>query len=332
LLHEVFGPGSVGDQGYWDWLFRDNPAKFDPSLVVLAVDGERLVGHYAVAPVRMDVDGRRLSAAQSVGTATHPDYRRQGIFDTLARECYSAARRAGIAFVYGLTQEGPSLKGLQKLGWDTLGFMVVYQRVLNYRKAVARHFTGRLPPSLVRFLAALAGIRDVYHRKSTPPDGVSFRWTNTVDPRLAQLGVSQKAGVAVARTVEYGQWRLSRPGVRYRVLLADGSEGLKGCAVVMENEWGGWIVDLAVPADEHALRHSILLEVLEHLRSRGIAMARMRLTPGHPLTRALLDGGWRAQPSRTAFLVKVLTEDGAVADLVRRPEAWMYADLDSDHV
>ena len=70
----------------WRWQFRYNPA--GEAFCALAEDHGRIIGQYAVIPTRFSVQGKETLFALSCDTMIHPDYRKQGIFTTLADEVY----------------------------------------------------------------------------------------------------------------------------------------------------------------------------------------------------------------------------------------------------
>jgi len=46
------------------------------------------VGHFAIIPERIYFNSKAATIAQSVDTAMHPEYRKMGIFSTLAKKVY----------------------------------------------------------------------------------------------------------------------------------------------------------------------------------------------------------------------------------------------------
>ncbi len=103
----------------WRWQFRHNPA--GKALCALAEDHGRIVGQYAVIPTRFSVLGKEALFALSCDTMIHPDYQKQGLFTTLAREVYQrieSERR--ITTVWGFPNE-ISLPGFTRhLDWRLL--------------------------------------------------------------------------------------------------------------------------------------------------------------------------------------------------------------------
>ncbi len=103
----------------WRWQFRHNPA--GEAFCALAEDRGRIVGQYAVIPTRFSVHGKEILFALSCDTMIHPEYRRQGIFTTLAREVYRRIEsEQRITTVWGFPNE-VSLPGFTRhLDWRLL--------------------------------------------------------------------------------------------------------------------------------------------------------------------------------------------------------------------
>ena len=78
----------------WRWMHKDNPAGV--SKIWLAEHGSKIVGHSAIIPVVMKIGTEVITGFQSVDTMTHPDYRRQGIYETLAKNVYAEFEKEGV--------------------------------------------------------------------------------------------------------------------------------------------------------------------------------------------------------------------------------------------
>lgn len=73
-------------QEQWLWRFRKNPA--GKHLIKLMWDNDKLIGHYAVSPIVMSVEGNDVLTAHSLTTMTHPEYGGRGIFKQLSLALY----------------------------------------------------------------------------------------------------------------------------------------------------------------------------------------------------------------------------------------------------
>lgn len=82
---------------YW---YLDNPNGRVVSFN--AIYGDILAAHYALIPLKMEIDGRISSGLLSMATVTHPNHRGKGLFKTLARATYEYAAQSGYEFVVGV--------------------------------------------------------------------------------------------------------------------------------------------------------------------------------------------------------------------------------------
>jgi hypothetical protein len=72
--------------------------------------------YYGVIPCAFQINGKAVTAAQSADTMTHPDHRKKGLFQLLAKRTYELAREERIEFVFGFPNQD-SFPGFVKLGW-----------------------------------------------------------------------------------------------------------------------------------------------------------------------------------------------------------------------
>ncbi|MFW9975141.1 MAG: GNAT family N-acetyltransferase [Candidatus Thorarchaeota archaeon] len=101
---------------YWRWEYESNPTGLRTICIAEGKDGT-LAGHYALMPLRMKVGTREFSGAQSVDTFTHHEYRRLGIFVTLANAVYEMAAQKGVSVFYGFPSDSSYPGFVEKLDW-----------------------------------------------------------------------------------------------------------------------------------------------------------------------------------------------------------------------
>ena len=80
------------------------------------------VAYYGVIPCRLQCGDRRILAAQSADTMTHPGYRMKGMFVELSRICFALCQKLGIRVLFGFPNDH-SYHGAIKLGWQAVGRM-----------------------------------------------------------------------------------------------------------------------------------------------------------------------------------------------------------------
>ena len=103
------------DTNFWKWAYIDNICG-DP-IVSLYFHNEKLIGHYAVIPMKLTYNGKNILAALSMTTMVDASYRKHGIFIEQANEVNEKAKELGFSLVYGFpnSKSAPGFK--KRLGW-----------------------------------------------------------------------------------------------------------------------------------------------------------------------------------------------------------------------
>lgn len=128
---------------YWQWKHVLNP--FGPSPCLVADVGDQIVGLRVFMRWRWRSGMTDHEAVRAVDTATHPDWRRQGIFSRLTRALLERCEREGVAFVFN-TPNSKSRPGYLKLGWkevEKAALMVRPLRPFRVLRAGFRTLAGR---------------------------------------------------------------------------------------------------------------------------------------------------------------------------------------------
>ena len=96
------------------WEFHDSPA--GPSVYVIALDGNKVVGTNCVIPIDMvHSDGRKILSGKSEDTLVDPTYRGKRIFANIYEKLIQECRKAGVEVIWGFT---PVEKAFKKIGFD----------------------------------------------------------------------------------------------------------------------------------------------------------------------------------------------------------------------
>jgi len=217
----------------WRWKHQNNP--FGPSYVRVACDeAGLLVGMRAFMQWEFQVEGRRVRGVRAVDTATHPDYRRMGIFASLTRQVVEEAKTDGVDLIFN-TPNRYSLPGYLKLGWHLVAAVQPVVKVLNYPRFVfglARHGL-RLHPSLSDL-----GQTDFFRAEPTPVATLLER-KGPVEQLLIRQGDAanqQPGGISTHRSWDYLRWRYAdHPTIPYWAVFIEDGSGLLGCAIYRNN-------------------------------------------------------------------------------------------------
>jgi len=195
LLDVALGSGRAFDRtsAFWRWKHFENP--FGPSLMMVAANGE-ICGLRAFLRWRFRAPDRILRAIRAVDTATHPDYRRHGVFSALTRQTVDRARGEGIDLIFN-TPNPVSLRGYLKLGWTLVGRPSLLVRPVRGLQ-MARALLGR-------------GREEVGAPPVRPPAVPAGAWLRDDVGTLLEQDDRQRAGwIRTSRSVDFLRWRYAR--------------------------------------------------------------------------------------------------------------------------
>lgn len=121
---------------FWKWRFGENP--FSSPVLGLAQSENEIVAHYGTIPVPLNVAGGKVMAAQSVDTIVVEKFRKEGLFQKTADECYAECREKKIAAVFGFPNAAAFPGRIKRLEWKRIGFMDHYVIKLSRRRSFER--------------------------------------------------------------------------------------------------------------------------------------------------------------------------------------------------
>ncbi len=125
LMKVALGDGMPREERFYTWKHHLNP--FGRSLVLVAEDDRGLVGLRAMMRWRFRQGDRLIDAVRPVDTATHPRFRRRGLFTRLTRQLLGTLADHGVRLVFN-TPNDKSRPGYLKMGWRSVGRMPLWVR------------------------------------------------------------------------------------------------------------------------------------------------------------------------------------------------------------
>jgi GNAT superfamily N-acetyltransferase len=121
LLRDSLGESTTRkSENLWQWKHEQNP--FGGSDVLLAEEGDKLIGVRAFMKWEWQWKGQILKAVRAVDTATHPAHQGKGIFKKLTMHQVDLCKQQGVDFVFNTPNE-QSRPGYLKMGWAEQGRM-----------------------------------------------------------------------------------------------------------------------------------------------------------------------------------------------------------------
>jgi GNAT superfamily N-acetyltransferase len=293
LLGLALGPGPTGRRSpeLFRWKHLANP--FGRSLMLVAREGDRIIGLRAFMRWRFAAGGRIVRAARAVDTATHPEFQGRGVFSRLTREAV-ALLCEDTDLIYNTPNErsGP---GYLKLGWRPVGTMGMSVRV-------------RRP---LRFLARLPSLRRPVPTSGSLPEAEAPPAAEVLAhpglPALAREGPDNER-LGTRRDGAFLRWRYGDAPLDYRAVAVEHGGRLTGIAVFRIRFRGGLreasLCDVVV-ADRRTCRRLVRRVVA----AADVDHAVCRFPRGSVAGGAALRSGFLSLPGGPSLVVNQLTAD-----------------------
>lgn len=195
LLKLSLGEGLIKKStAIWDFKHEENP--FGESHVLLAFDGDLLIGVRALMQWRWQIGTTLWTAYRAVDTATHPSHQGKGIFKKLTLQALDEVAQKGDSFVFN-TPNNQSRPGYLKMGWqivDAIPIAVIptlvyaFQFLFSKKKILSNSIsTSRLEEICNQHNYVLSKKNSIF----TPKSAAYLRWRYENNPMQAYTVISE---------------------------------------------------------------------------------------------------------------------------------------------
>lgn len=294
---------------FWDWEFQDNYAgKAD---LFLAVDGDKVVGHYAVCPSRILVGGEVKTGSIVVDVMTHPDYRFQGMFTKLGRYSLEKAGEDGIDFSYGFPIRKTVMPGHLKVGWKVAFSLPVYVLPVSFSQIIQKFVRVKVLSQLLGALPQmvfwiLAKIKSCHLCKYTIQEADRFDETEALRKFIEKTRQQHK--VMQLRDYSFLKWRYNDNKYRnYKIFYAyDASKEMMGYIVLRKTEIFGLkcitIIDIQALESDRKTVSKLLWRTECYAKDQGVSLIGCMIN-GNAYKRCLLSNLFIKSPYVFKFII-----------------------------
>lgn len=196
VLKESLGEvSSKKTEDIWRYKHVDNP--FGKSLVLLAVEDNKVIGVRAFMRWKWQQGSKIFSAFRAVDTATHPAHQGRGIFKKLTLTALEIAKSNGDHFVFN-TPNANSKPGYLKMGWKELGKLQIQLFPVNpfYFKKSTENIE-KLGHNKINYSDLETLLKSIYQREKnkgvfTPKNVAYLKWRYEENPIQDYLIFSDK--------------------------------------------------------------------------------------------------------------------------------------------
>lgn len=319
----------------WRWMYKGDPA--GASRIWLAEDGDKIVGQYAVIPIMIKFASEISTGALSLATMTHPDYRHQGLFETLAKKTYAEAARNGIYIVYGFPNEFSYPGFIRKLSWFDITTMQSMFKPLNWRNVVEKRIGNKLLLSMAIPVISLVGNKALFKTQQNPKiPGLTVTQISSFDDRINEFWarVSNQYPIMVVRNKDYLNWRyVAVPDIDYTIYTAEKAGEIHGYMVFrcMQREQTKTCAIFDILAESERIAQCLIWKCIEHCKQERTDIIVCNMIASKIYLKALRRNGFMSIPFRKGAPFCIYSSAPHVSkEFLKNPTNWLVQRGDSD--
>lgn len=314
---------------YYRWMYQENPS--GRAVVHSARHGGKVVSSFALAPKRVQVNGREMVIGKTMDMFTDPSFQGKGLIKRCTIAVFEEAKKAGIEgwYVTPSRNSYPIFKG--KWGYREDIELSYRFKILAYSEVLG---VAIKPVTLGRAAGTVidAAKTVISSRSLRVPDGFEIhevgRFGSDADALWAR--VSPGYPVALVRDSTYLNWRyVDNPDEYWMYGLTFRGE-LVGLVVltatVRRGVQVGEIMDFVCESTNRKAFRLLVRIALDDFGRRGCALVQAWSIKGTPLDREMKRAGLNLRRAGVRFLFSPGFPDQAVYD----PSAWLLTQGDGN--
>ena len=313
---------------YWRWRYFENPA--GASGIVLAFEGDEIVGLMSAFAMKFFLDGRPLLASQMGHNDVLKSHRSASAYFLLAAAVFrELVEKRGVDFCFGVSIKETRDLSVVLMGFEEVGPIAKLVKVLNPVPHLRKKLKLPLPRGLGRLAALGQGLaaRRALRRLAASPFA---HFSEVDDPRWKDANPRH---LSASREAAYMEWRyVSCPLLQYeKVQLRSGGD-LVGFLVHHLYEEQGvryGVLDECCSLEPDGVPALVDLAVAE-LADRDVDAIVAWAGPSTALRGALRERGFASRPSPRSLIVRPLAES-APAPVLAAEDSWYYTIGDTEY-
>ena len=299
---------------YWEWWYKQNPA--GPSVIWIAEHNNKVIGHYAIVPMKMKLGTIYLTGSFSSDAATHPDHQGKRILSSLLNKCYHDAANNNIPLTYGFANInlGPTYKRYEWRG--QICSIVNMIKVVNWQTLLSRYIHNN---SLIRMASyCMEKIRKSQYEINKDLEIKQIRYFDE-SINILWEDISKQFKIIVKRDQKYLNWRyVDHPLNKYAIFTAVKNDKILGYCVLgknrMHNMNRGQILDILGSQNHFNVIDSLLKVAYAYFKEHDIDYVSCRMSEKNQYKKVFRRAGFIMDPRQKTALKASINLPGIVID------------------
>jgi GNAT superfamily N-acetyltransferase len=318
---------------WWNWMYKQSP---NGSNIWLAEDNGKIVGQFTFIFNNLKVGNEVKTAAFSIDTMTHPDYRHQGVMATLARNGIDELAKASTYITYGFPNELAYPIDI-KIGFFNIADLRSMIMILNWKNILSTRISNNfllIPCTIIgKVLSKILFIAT----KVPEIKDLQISQVSQFDERINAFWarISGNIPIMIARSKSYLNWRYATvPNIIYTIYLAEKNQDICGYLVLRYRQINNMnvavIYELFAEPEETA--QCLINHAINNCKKDGMDYIHWSGIANKSYFKAFRKRGFFSPPFQTSQsrFVLFLSASDISKNLLLDPHNWLIQTGDSD--
>jgi hypothetical protein len=270
-----------------------------------------------------------------MAAATHPNYRRMRVFETLAKRLTQEAEKENIFIIFHFPNKLARLALLKRLNRFNVSRRKVFVKPLRWNNILKLKFRNKVLLHISKLAIEL--VDKVFFRRMKRPkiDGLAIKRVSSFDERINDFWneVFDQHKIIVVRDVDYLNWKyVSVPDANYQIYIAEEKGKIHGYLVFkfVERTKLRECRISEVLADSQTITQCLVSEVIEECQRQKIDIASCEMLAGKEYRKAFKNNGFIYRPKKGRWISAYSNQPDVTQKFLKNPKNWFMMPGDSD--
>ena len=289
---------------YYHWMYYRNPA--GKATVYCARHNGKIIGTFAMAPKRMQIDGKEVLCGKTMDMFTNPDYQGLGLMSRLAGQVFEESKQQKMTMWY-VTPSKNSYP-IFKYKWNYIECFEIAHvtKFLDYFSVAASMIKSGFFNMIVG--PPVKGIQKLFRMYTQKQNTYKVEEMNRFDTETDELWnkIRGDLKVALIRNSEYMNWRYIDNPDNYIIFKFTQDEQIQGILVlkitIRRGLKVGEILEHMSDAGDYKFRKLMIKYAIQYFRKKECAVCQSWVIDGSLMENEMRKSGLRYKRNKLKFL------------------------------
>jgi hypothetical protein len=315
---------------YYHWMYFRNPA--GKAIVYCARHNGKIIGSFAMAPKKMQINGKYFLCGKTMDMFTDPAYQGLGLMTQLANRVFESSKKQQLNLWY-VTPSKNSYP-IFKNKWKYIeSFEITYMmKFLEISPLLESKIKSKVVSNIVGFPIKQIQKLGRLFSKSLSNYAIEEIYEFDIEADKLWENINKNLKISLLKNSEYMNWRYVDNPDDYSIFAFKRDGQLQGLLIlkftVRRGLKVGEIVDYVCDAEDYNLRQSMFKYAIKYFRDNDCAVCQSWVIDGSEMEKEIRKSGIGYKRNKLKFL---LSPDSSIKQFYEK-QNWMITQGDGNDV